>query len=91
MKQLLRVQSPQNFKDNIRLSENSTFVIDSGGTIIVKIKTEASSVPPIVKKYALIKLTLKKESKSLDFYVKFALNTAKCNENWNWQRRVRFN
>nr|WP_277345691.1 lipoprotein 17-related variable surface protein [Mycoplasma phocoeninasale] len=68
--------TPQNFKDNIRLSGNSTFVIDPGGTIIVKIKTEASSVPPTVKKYALIKLTLKKESKSLDFYVKFALNTA---------------
>ncbi|MBN0970870.1 hypothetical protein JV176_02530 [Mycoplasma sp. CSL 7498] len=68
--------TPQNFKDNIRLSENSNFVIDPGATIIVKIKTEASSVPPTVKKYALIKLTLKKESKSLDFYVKFALNTA---------------
>ncbi|QJG66530.1 hypothetical protein HGG64_02345 [Mycoplasma phocoeninasale] len=58
--------------DNIVLEKNQGFQIDKANSQI-KIKIEASTLPPSVKKYAIAKLVLKKETKSYDFYVKFQL------------------
>ncbi|AXE60788.1 hypothetical protein DA803_01650 [[Mycoplasma] phocae] len=59
--------------DNIKLDKNNNFEIEKSNSE-VKIKIEATLFPPTVRKYSIAKLTLKKDDKSYDFYVKFKLD-----------------